>query len=100
LAAKRTARATPFSIDSPGLLAPPVTKFDSYVNSAKVHDQTLFICSSFELLADESRDLSHAEKKVTAVKAEQILIYFHSKQTKVVLLCENSYHIMNLLNLL
>ena len=41
LAAKRTARATPFSIDSPGLLAPPVTKFESYVNSAKVHDQTL-----------------------------------------------------------
>ena len=32
LAAKRTARATPFSIDSPGLLAPPVNKFKSYIN--------------------------------------------------------------------
>ena len=38
-----------------------------------MHDQTLFVCSSFELLADESHDLSQAEKKITVVKAEQIL---------------------------
>ena len=30
------------------------------------------ICSSFELLADESRDLSQAEKKITVVKDEKI----------------------------
>ena len=30
------------------------------------------ICSSFELLADESFNLSQAEKKITVVKAEQI----------------------------
>ena len=30
------------------------------------------ICSSFQQLADESRDLSQAEKKITVVKDEQI----------------------------
>ena len=31
-----------------------------------------FICSSFELLTDESCDLSQVEKKISAVKVEQI----------------------------
>ena len=31
-----------------------------------------FICSSFELLADKSRDLSQVEKKITVVKAKKI----------------------------
>ena len=30
------------------------------------------MCSSFEVLADELRDLSLAEKKITVVKDEQI----------------------------
>ena len=30
------------------------------------------ICSNFELLADESRDLSQTKKKITVVKDEQI----------------------------
>ena len=30
------------------------------------------VCSSFQQLADESRDLSQAEKKITVVKDEQI----------------------------
>ena len=34
--------------------------------------KALSIDSSFELLADESRDLSQAEKKITVVKIEQI----------------------------
>ena len=34
--------------------------------------EVVYICSSFELLADESRDLSQAEKKITIVKIEQI----------------------------
>ena len=42
------------------------------------------ICSSFELLADKSRDLSQAKKK-TAVKTEQIDHYFLSKVSKIVI---------------
>ena len=34
--------------------------------------EVVYICSSFELLADESRDLSQAEKKITVIKIEQI----------------------------
>ena len=46
------------------------------------------ICSSFEQLADESRDLSQAEKKINVVKDEQILKndYFYSKRSSVVIL--------------
>ena len=50
------------------------------------------ICSSFELLADESCDLSQAEKKITVVKVEQIhkMTIFQTKRSKVVILSENS----------
>jgi hypothetical protein len=30
------------------------------------------MCSNFELLADESHDLSQAEKKITGLRAKQI----------------------------
>ena len=50
------------------------------------------ICSSFELFADKSCDLSQAEKKITVVKVEQIhkMTIFQTKRSKVVILSENS----------
>ena len=50
------------------------------------------ICSSFELLADESRDLSQAEKKIHN-KVEQI-----HKTTAFDVLSENNCHFLNLLS--
>ena len=45
------------------------------------------ICSSFWLLADESRDLSLAEKKITVPRAEQI----HKLTTRSLVLYERPF---------
>ena len=65
-------------------------------SSTKTHS----ICSSFKLLADESRDLSQTENKITVVKVEPIQKmhnHFYSNRSKIVILSENSWHFVNLL---
>ena len=49
-------------------------------------------------MAVGSRDLSQAEKEITACKAEQIDDYFHSKRQPRTSLSENSGHFVNLLS--
>ena len=66
-------------------------------SSTKTHS----ICSSFKLLADESRDLSQTENKITVVKVEPIQKmhnHFYSNRSKIVILSENSCHFGNLLS--
>ena len=61
------------------------------------------MCSKKKILALESRDLSLAEKEITACKAEQIhkmttIFTKNGPGSKVVILSENSCHFVNLLS--